>query len=997
MWTSDDGKEHRYYKHFVHSSIDDAVKCATKLDADGNNVFFCVGTLKEPAIETPDHSTGKTKKSYRISSNIAYINALILDIDCNGEKSNEYANKREGADALKSFTSLVGLPRPTIIDSGGGLHVYWLFTQPVPADKWLQIASRFKALTAHFKFQVDNTRTSDCASILRVPGTHNYKLDTPRPVKVIYEADAIPAAQIATIIKNKCIELGLNVSVRDKINPNPLAALFKDTSRNTVDGKLVLHECAQLRFAAENSGEIDEPFWRQSLNIARFFHEPDYEQFNQNREHRKYNDWQWQVQNLDSYDPAPTTCIWFDAQRPGVCTKCKWWALRSTPARIGSSYIPPAPLKPEPSRIANVAPPKIHQDEPLASNYVDDQCDGEVLVEAKKVLITPAVNIHTYKFTMESEPPFIPDDESMFPFTRTPDGRVFCVEQINGVNAGSKILLEFDVFPYERIWDASTKSFTVKCIAKLPNESKPHEFTAMPHELVDVSAFGKLMARNGVLLSPKKMSELMSYMSKYTNFIQRMMASTKTYPQLGWQDGGDVFVMPESAYSATGAKFPCGVATGVKVAAAGIQKAGSFEVWREVIDHYSKPGWEAYAFGHLVGYAATLMRFTPYHGAIVSLIGTSGVGKTTIAKTQNSIFGHPEEPMLRPQDTYLSRMARLGAFNSLPVTYDEITEIPADQLSEFCYAITGGRGRRRLAQDGTMKEDNTQWCTILTSTSNASLLERLNTFKADASAESLRVFEYEVMSPGTLSKSEVYKEIDDKLANNYGHAIDIWLNYVVPNSKSVSELVRAKINEFDSYVGLSIRERYWSAVVGATLAAGEITNKLGLTKFNMSSVKEFAARTVRSLRGTVSENKRSSLSILQTFLNEHIPNTLTVTGVTSTYADNEPRNKIYVRIEKEFMYVERTVLRKWLSSISVDYATFKRDLMNDNIVIDTDAQKRLGAGTNFITPNAHCLLIDLKHPAFAQTPQLSIVANVKPLTISGDQKTGTNDDLEWLE
>ena len=64
------------------------------------------------------------------------------------------------------------------------------------------------------------------------------------------------------------------------------------------------------------------------------------------------------------------------------------------------------------------------------------------------------------------------------------------------------------------------------------------------------------------------------------------------------------------------------------------------------------------------------------------MVGGSGSGKSTVLYTINSIFGHPKEPMLVQTDTYLARINRLGVFNSICVTYDEITNIAEDELSD---------------------------------------------------------------------------------------------------------------------------------------------------------------------------------------------------------------------------------------------------------------------------------------------------------------------------
>jgi hypothetical protein len=69
------------------------------------------------------------------------------------------------------------LPKPLIVFSGGGLHVYWPLTEAITKEQWQPVAKQLKALThcAAIRLLADDARTSDISSILRPIGTHNYK------------------------------------------------------------------------------------------------------------------------------------------------------------------------------------------------------------------------------------------------------------------------------------------------------------------------------------------------------------------------------------------------------------------------------------------------------------------------------------------------------------------------------------------------------------------------------------------------------------------------------------------------------------------------------------------------------------------------------------------------------------------------------------------------------------------------------------------------------
>src|SRR5262249_54256948 len=75
------------------------------------------------------------------------------------------------------------LPRPsTIVNSGGGLHVYWTFDRALTVLEWNPLAQALVNAAKDFGLKFDSGCTTDAARVLRIPDTFNHKLDTPRPV-----------------------------------------------------------------------------------------------------------------------------------------------------------------------------------------------------------------------------------------------------------------------------------------------------------------------------------------------------------------------------------------------------------------------------------------------------------------------------------------------------------------------------------------------------------------------------------------------------------------------------------------------------------------------------------------------------------------------------------------------------------------------------------------------------------------------------------------------
>lgn len=125
----------------------------------------------------------------RKAENAVRAYAFWADIDCGEDKAyacKGYRDNTQALTALAEFCKDAALPLPNIVvDSGGGLHVYWVLDDFLEREAWQAHAKKLKAVMKAVGFLADPTRTADIASILRVPGTLNYKYQPQRPVQLI--------------------------------------------------------------------------------------------------------------------------------------------------------------------------------------------------------------------------------------------------------------------------------------------------------------------------------------------------------------------------------------------------------------------------------------------------------------------------------------------------------------------------------------------------------------------------------------------------------------------------------------------------------------------------------------------------------------------------------------------------------------------------------------------------------------------------------------------
>ena len=167
-------------KQLFYDNIDALLSAANSYDDKGYDVYFALATFNDG--------------SSRTQANVLQLRSLFLDLDCGEDKAenNEgYIDQATALQALQDFSRRLALPRPIVVNSGRGVHVYWNLKTPVALAQWLPVAKKLKQLCVQHGFLADPNVTADAARILRVPGTHNYKADPPLEV-VTWEGPSVP-------------------------------------------------------------------------------------------------------------------------------------------------------------------------------------------------------------------------------------------------------------------------------------------------------------------------------------------------------------------------------------------------------------------------------------------------------------------------------------------------------------------------------------------------------------------------------------------------------------------------------------------------------------------------------------------------------------------------------------------------------------------------------------------------------------------------------------
>ena len=102
---------------------------ARELDSKGWDTFFALSSFQ----------SSKSRKQ----DNVAKIRSFFLDLDCGPSK--DFETQEQALVALRNFCKETGVPRPTMINSGRGVHVYWPLTEEKEPEDWMSVARSFKS------------------------------------------------------------------------------------------------------------------------------------------------------------------------------------------------------------------------------------------------------------------------------------------------------------------------------------------------------------------------------------------------------------------------------------------------------------------------------------------------------------------------------------------------------------------------------------------------------------------------------------------------------------------------------------------------------------------------------------------------------------------------------------------------------------------------------------------------------------------------------------
>jgi hypothetical protein len=795
-------------------SVDEAIKAidfALK-QPDAFDIYACLSTQREAQAHTTQK--GWTyHKPVRLAENAVALKSIWLDLDAKGgDKS--YASQAEAIGALNDFVKATSLPKPSmIVGSGGGFHVYWIFSRALTPNDWYPIAAALAEATTRHGLKVDSLST-DAARVLRVPNTWNYKTDPKRPVRIVASLDFdYSVEKIQEVLAPYRVEGALPAHLQDAFGgvlPR-LTPLKGDSDLGagieTAMPQLEIRACLD----AIPNVNTDWNAWNNiGLRVYAACEGKDY-----GRE-----EWQrWSDQVADegkdsvesrwaTFQSSPPTRTGAGAlinQVRAVLKDPQWQPRKATAplSALGNATLPtgfggaaPAGVTGSGSALVGAAPPIVIDQSDMPQGYRRDAMGLVSSVSLDDDGKTVTALISDYPLMPE---PWLQRDPWLLHFTTA-------------------------------------------------TERGKEQQIALPLSVVGTNEMRKVLQEQGFMLriNPKLASEF------FVSWIQKLqeIKDTVSSSPFGWSTKrGTIegFVYGGQMFVPGGTKV---AANPDPVIAKQYAPTGGLQEWLDaakLITDQQRPALDAILAS---AFAGPLVHFTGHLGLLMSAYSQeSGIGKSTVLKVAQSVWGSPVKAIQMLTDTQNSVMNKIGEIRSLPMYWDELkTEEDSKRFVDIVFRMSLGKEKSRMTQAVKQREVG-DWATLLVSASNDSLVDVLINRTSTTTAGLHRVFEFQV-TPGVTGQVDisVASRTIAKLHHNYGQAGLIYARFLGDNFARIDAEMGDLLIKLNTEVQTKQEERNWVALIGCILLGARYAAELELATVDEVALKEFLLECLEKMR-----------------------------------------------------------------------------------------------------------------------------------------------------
>jgi uncharacterized protein DUF927 len=916
-------KPFKTFSHRTAKLYADASTAIEQMSAGKENVYFALASFKQGFHVNPKTN----KKEIRVRSNVAALKALWFDIDFKGE----YPDAKTAILAVRAFTQASALPPPSVlVGSGNGLHVYWPLEQSVPLDRWQKLADALKTAAVDVGFahpelkptSVDLGCTADACRVLRPPGTLNWKDPAnPKEVKLLYTSgktyryEELEAALTPWMTARRSQPPSNVVGAAD-INDDLTGGLGSRQEAAPSSFETVMKNCGVAKHLAETHGkDCSEPEWVASLQLLKHCEDGAMWVHPISDGHAGYNaaatDKKWEQRVANS--AGPTLCSTFQSHHPSICARCPHNGFIKTPIQLGH----------EDQKSLDGLPPgwRVAADKRGVERLmIMDVGEGKTEKEWVRVLRYIPMNLRATRSIVTQ-----------------------------------RYELTFDVeFQQSKAWAMHL----------------PGSMLGNPRKLCEA------MADMGVVLKEKETKSFIDLMATWLSQLQAARRVADVTEQLGWLIAEEKVVGfscgPTTFYADGRTRNDVRAAREFSAVAKFYEPRGGLEPWKRVANFLADQNNPAFTAILSASFGSPLLKFTGLSGGVLSIVSTaSGVGKSSVLKCSQSVWGSPTHGVNAVDDTPKSVARKLGFLNNLPAYWDELRgRKTIDDFVTLAFQITQGKEKTRLDSSATLREIQT-WETLLIVASNESILEAMARNSGGTDAGVVRTYEM-FLEPFASDRNRAeITLLFEQLHSNYGHAGRLYGAYLATHASEVEKRVQDMFKKLAAVGKMEAQERFWFAIMASLVVGAELATKLDLVKIDVRTLLQFLMSNLIRLRGRATESLSSMepVELLASFMAAYQDRSLIVADFpkgkqnASTYLPEVlgvPRgDKVVYHVSNNQKLIRFPVaeITRWLEMRQLPSSTIMRKFKTD--LGARELRFRVGVGTKWELPPQRCMEVVL--------------------------------------
>ena len=938
----------------AHFSLESMVQACMLMSNSGCDAYFALSAFAQ-GWHTVTKADGKTINVFRTQSNAVAQRCLWLDIDC-GKQDSPYPNAVSAVQALTKFLAFTKLPLPHVVASGHGVHIYWPFVETVATSQWRQMAGILKALCIHFGFVADHSRTTDPASVLRLPGTLNQDLKNkygqgPQPVRVLVKGTPSHvldyAGKLVKALRDNNVRPVEPTTVRSVYPVPPLrtaaapalpaAPQGLNFDVSSFDGQKrhpyrIIKECRQI----QQAGLGTYTQWYNMMLVMKhcaFGERAVHDISKMDKIRYDYNNVQTKLQQAIDGGYGPCRCDTFNEKDPGICTTCPYWGKITTPLQLGDPYNEQKTVNIQPVATGPVIGSSVVVNVNVAPTMT------VVPFSNNEFSVVPSKGVVWHKRQLVTGEDVDPDEDSKHYVTK------------------DIVISDTEIYIHSVCIDNTGKELNRRYVIRKQVPGKAAEDILFDvDDNLGSQQMPKWLAKHGMLPKHPKYNRAMSdFMNTYLAAVQNRLPEIFVRDHFGWVKNQDKisgetydgFIVGNSMYSQRGIT-PVKLNDRAEQLAQDFSKRGHIEVWKHIPKMYRILNQPYPALMMCAAFGAPFMRYgvgTATNVAYSLWDIKGGKGKSTVLEAAASIWGNPEVMLQSKSDTPSSRFQKYAVYKNLPILVDEVTNLKDTDMSDLIYEIVNGREKSRSTAAGTGLAKQGTWSTITLFTSNKSLYETLRPLRAQSDATSMRVIEMQCdFHDYTGTDYQKYiTTVCDAIRHNYGVAGPAFMEYCFAHP-DIFERIRTDASNFVQKNIKYSDERFWMYGIAIPLAAARIAVEAGFLDYDIDGwlIPYVLNTLLPSIRTIVKQASPSGSNILSDFLGEHLNSTLVVTGAErgtgqndvgspsglDTYVKNYPVNSMFIRheLDTNTYYVSTKRLSSWCSMNGISLSVMLQEL-----------------------------------------------------------------------